>query len=187
MEYYDLQEFNELFDLNISNDDVYNDEFNCMGFALGTYEWDQIEDYGYNPYFDDEPEFAEEEVLDLAIGDVCELSDYGYIIDLDEREPIAVHYPHIRYMGIYNKNEKDFVEKLNPNEYLVAMRLAEDDFHFARRMENGSWYHKPGYTAIRKMEETELSDASNWCNRYYGDIAMFAITPALNSIGERAN
>jgi len=154
--------------------------YNCMGFAFGSYEWDKIDSCGYYPdedvdkeiYRDDEA--TDEDILLSAVDDV--LSYSGYCPEYWDK---SIQYPDIRFIGIYTckSKEQDFLKRLKKGEYLVAMRLAEDDFHFARRMEDGSWWHKPGDLEIRKMENPNLYSISNWCDRYYGNIAIFAVRP----------
>lgn len=154
--------------------------YNCMGFALGSYEWDEIDTCGYGRYYDDDDEDywedreADDETLLSAVDDVLSYSGY-----CPEYWDESMQYPDIRFIGIYTckSKEKDFLKRLKKGEYLVAMRLAEDDYHFARRMEDGSWWHKPGGWEIRKMYDNDLYDMENWCDRYYGNIAMFAVRP----------
>lgn len=180
MELATLTELNSKYHFTEADTELIDDRYtgyNCMGFAFGSYDWDMIDSCGYYPdedvdkeiYRDDEA--TDKDILLSAVDDVLTYSDYLY--------EDGYKYPHIRFLDLYTEEseEKEFVKMLEKDEYLVAMRLDEDDFHFARRMEDGSWWHKPGNQEIRKMENPNLYSISNWCNRYYGNIAIFAVRP----------
>lgn len=67
---------------------------------------------------------------------------------------------------------------ITKHERVIAMRVSEDDFHFARLNSDGTWTHKPGFWTIRNMTEEELySDA--WCDYrhcpYISEIIFFAV------------
>lgn len=125
----ELATLNTRFNLNLSTkiENRSNSSFNCMGFALGTYEWEELWSYGCTN--DREVEFDE------CVGEMLDLG-------LDS------HFPSVRII--------DSPEEINDNEYCIAMRLAEDDFHFVRQMPNGEWWHKPGRNTIREMPEEDV-------------------------------
>lgn len=130
----ELAALNTRFNLNLSSKvaDRADTYFNCMGFALGTYEWEELWAYGCTDNREEELDECVEEMLDLSFD--C-------------------HFPSVRLI--------DSPEEVDENEYCVAMRLAEDDFHFVRQMPNGEWWHKPGSHTIRKMSEEEVF-ADSW-------------------------
>lgn len=180
MELTTLTELNSKYHFTEVDTELIDDRYtgyNCMGFAFGSYDWDTIDSCGYyGCYDDDDDEYwadteADDNTLLCAVDDVLTFSDYSY--------EDGYRYPHIRFLDLYTEEseEEEFVKMLEKDEYLVAMRLDEDDFHFARRMEDGSWWHKPGSWEIRKMYDNDLYDMENWCDRYYGNIAMFAVRP----------
>ena len=180
MELTTLTELNRKYHFTEADTELIDDRYtgyNCMGFAFGSYDWDTIDSGGYYPdedvdkeiYRDDEA--TDKDILLSAVDDVLTYSNYSY--------KNGYIYPHIRFLDLYtfSSKEEDFVKMLDDDEYLVAMRLDEDDFHFARRMKDGSWWHKPGRWEIRKMNDNDLYNEANWCDRYYGNIAMFAVRP----------
>jgi hypothetical protein len=195
-----LTELNRRYNLGLSEeftedkDESYRG-YNCMGFALGTYDWDEIDVYGYGEEYigDDEDGCGEYEdcepdmgILDEAVDEVLDYSDriatYCNYRD-EEIEEISIIYPHIRFLGYLSDHSENYYNKqLEGSEYLMAMRLASDDFHFARKMKDGVWYHKPGCYEIEAMQNEDLSDIDNWRGRYYGDIAMFAVTPTKEAV-----
>lgn len=181
MELTTLTELNSKYHITKADTEYLDDQFrcyNCMGFALGSYNWDEIDTCGYRGYYDDDDEEywdePDDNTLLCAVDDVLNYSDYEVCYGKGVN-----FYPHIRFLDLYtfSSKEEDFVKMLDDDEYLVAMRLDEDDFHFARRMKDGSWWHKPGSWEIRKMNDNDLYNEANWCDRYYGNIAMFAVRP----------
>ena len=72
----------------------------------------------------------------------------------------------------------DSENELKDNEYLVAFRLAEDDFHFLRKFDDGKWYEKSGCCGevleyCNDIEETWFSQFG--CIEYDSEIVYFAV------------
>jgi len=192
-----LTELNHRYNLGLSEDftetkDEFYGDYNCMGFALGIYNWEEIDVYGYGEEYigDDEDGCGEYEdrepdidILAEAVDEVLYCSDRIVTYCNHEDEETSIMYPHIRFLGYLSDHSEVYYNKqLEGSEYLMAMRLASDDFHFARKMKDGVWYHKPGCLEIESMQYEDLSDIDNWRGRYYGDIAMFAVTPTKEAV-----
>lgn len=69
-------------------------------------------------------------------------------------------------------------EHLNPDEYLVAFRMSNTDFHFIKQKPDGSWWHKSGGTEIRPFEGNPFG--REWKRRdgapsYRYKITLFAV------------
>lgn len=135
---------------NVKN--CYAEEYNCGGYALGTFDW-------YLPYDDfsvaDRVLFGNENPDDV-------LRDMANFI-LDE------------FNG-YIREISDFHE-LHENENAVAFRISEDDFHFILRQNNGHWYHKRGSHPIESIKKKDVFD-DEWYNggiSYDTDIILFAV------------
>ena len=60
------------------------------------------------------------------------------------------NYPQMRIV------DKD--EAIEANEILIALRLAEEDFHFMRRFADGRWYEKCGASILRECTDTVEED-----------------------------
>ena len=52
------------------------------------------------------------------------------------------------------------------NEHMIALRCGSSDYHFMKRMMDGSWTHKPGNTAILKLKGNPW-DYSVWRSEAY--------------------
>ena len=52
------------------------------------------------------------------------------------------------------------------NETMIALRIGSGDFHFMRRMSDGSWTHKPGQTTIIRLIGNPW-DYNPWVTEYY--------------------
>ena len=130
-------------------------DYNCMGYALGTYIWEKLEDFRIlNHWWNDEEEIENlEEVL------------YDCVEEILER--------------FSNLRKIQYISDAQPVERVIAMRIGLDDFHFARLGSDGIWTHKPGHSTIREMSEAELfSDAWSEKSRecpYISDVIFFAI------------
>ena len=74
----------------------------------------------------------------------------------------------------------DNTQDLMPNEYMVAFRLSQDDFHFMKRGKNGVWREKRGsQSEIRIVPKSvvfgEVWSPHRYDNGYRGEIALFAV------------
>lgn len=139
--------------------------YNCGSFALGIFDrWYRP----YNPY----------DVSGCAVHEWQEDYDEG-VITYDECcngiADIMIDYmvstlPNVRAIAHSSQLKED--------EYLVAFKAAYDDFHYARRMDNGEWFHKMGYTDIEKISEDDVYDDGWWeefACEYCGDLRFLAV------------
>lgn len=126
-------------------------EFNCGGFALGTFSW-------YCPHSPD---------------DDCQ---YNYAFKTKE-QAIVKTFKVVEYMlnDIPNLRIIGSLYDLRPNEYAIAFRIStDDDFHFVKRLANGRWTHKRGGNPIRYMSKEEVfSDC--WFDVYSGPLVLLAM------------
>lgn len=125
-------------------------DFNCGGFALGTYDWVCLDSYVYCDDFsnDEELEQAFIEETDYAVEEILKLCPKSRIIN--------------------------DVNELKENEFAVYFRLSDDgDYHFVKRMHNGELWHKQGVTEIGRFYGDVEDD---WCcRRYCGPVIIFAL------------
>lgn len=126
------------------------DDYNCGGFALGTYSW-YIPDpdgswFGFRCYDLDEEDM--EEVTVRAV------------------EKMLLDFPDLRVIST--------LAEIQANEYGIAFRVSSDgDFHFCKQFTGNLWYHKPGRSKIRSITEEEVLSA-DWYGRYDGKLFLFA-------------
>ena len=85
---------------------------------------------------------------------------------------ILKDFPNVRLIN----NTQD----LMPNEYMIAFRLSQDDFHFMKRSKNGVWREKRGsQPEIRIVPKSvvfgEVWSPDRYDNGYRGEIAFFAV------------
>lgn len=145
-----------------TNTVLFEDEmyYNCGGFALGVFNW-------YRPYDHDEKE---------AVDSIIEDYDDELINELDACNEIADIY--VSHMEKADLCREIFSEDdLNENEYLVAFKSSIDDFHYARRLRNGRWFHKMGWNKIEEVSQDNVYDDYWWedLNCYCGDLHLLAV------------
>lgn len=132
--------------------EAYNDDYNCMSFALNCFEnWLEPSTFHCLGRIDSSKNFRELERLTKQ----C-------VLELQETFELR------RVRGIYDLSE---------NEYMIAFRLSGDDFHFMRRFSDGQWYHKRGAWPIEAIDEEEVY-APLWEHRdmpYISTIFFFAV------------
>lgn len=123
-----LEELNDKYSLQLDERVAsrFGSDYNCMGFALGTYEWENIYDFKETRELD---ELEREDCLADCVSE------------------ITCFYP-VREIELEDKIEED--------EYRIAMKVATDDFHFAREMEDGTWYEKCGAAMLRPFDRDTL-------------------------------
>lgn len=134
-----------------------DNEYNCMGYAFGCYDWMDLESFRCLDNFDNE-DYIDAELKEMTLDCVQEIIEYGF------RQISQPHY-------------------VKAHERVIAFRCGYDDFHFARLNSDGIWTHKPGGKFIRKMTEDELyGDA--WCEHrrypYTSKVYFFAIKKDFN-------
>ena len=131
--------------------------YNCMGFALNTFNWECLYDFEYT--YDNDFEFLIKERNAVCRNCVDE------ILSLSNKQG----YPLIREVN----SEVD----LQDGEYLMAFRIAADDFHFMRRMPDGRWFEKCGSTILRECTDKVFDNEWNCITgkiNYDSDIYLFA-------------
>lgn len=160
-----LEEVNMNYELNLSQDVVerHDYEYNCMGFAIGTYEWEDLEDFEYTDDLEDEDEYA----VSLR-SSIC----YECALKLTLLSLYIENYPRMRVL-------ESRYEKLEDDEYLVAMKVSEDDYHFRRQMDDGKWYEKCGSGPIKECTDTVYDE--DWWSlhgqlHYDSDTVYLAVT-----------
>jgi hypothetical protein len=133
---------------SIHNTDKY--EYNCGGYALGTFSW-------YCPR-------AKGEQVRYSFRNIKQ----AYEITLH-----AVAHMVYEFEGKIRMIRK--MEDLRINERVVAFRISSDgDFHYIKKTKCG-WYHKMGASDyIRRMSEYDVFN-TKWCDRYDGPIVLLAI------------
>ena len=129
--------------------------YNCMGYAIGTYEWELLEEFRWTP-------------VDHQTGQL----DMEHMNDTlwDCVDEILKRFSQMRLI----KSPRD----MKANEHAVAFRISETDFHWARLGSDGIWTHKPGNSTIREMSEEEF--CGEWCadlreDPYISDTIFFAV------------
>ena len=133
-------------------------DYNCMGYAIGTYEWELLKSFRWTPYCRG---IHHDEELNM---------EYMNDILWDCVDEILEKFPQLRLI----KRPKE----LKANEHAVAFRIGETDFHWARLGSDGIWTHKPGNSTIREMSEEEF--CGEWCadlrdDPYISDTIFFAV------------
>lgn len=142
-------------DTNNAVTTLFRNEYNCMGYALGWYDWLDLDDFQCLDGDDDNYDLLEDMTLDC----VKEIK------------------------RCYAARQISNPQAALPHERVFAFRCGFDDFHFARLNSDGIWTHKPGGNFIREMTEDELyGDA--WCDNreypYISTVYFFAIDEKLD-------
>lgn len=126
--------------------------FNCGGYALETFNW-------YLPY--DEEEQGREM--------------FGIFADMPEEEvlEITVNAMLKEFRGRLRVIQK--VEELKDDEYAIAYRVGERDFHYCKRNSRGVWFHKRGQTPKIERMTTEQVFSRSWGKgRYTSEVVLLA-------------
>ena len=134
---------------NHKNTDPYL--YNCAGYALNCFSWYcPVEQFDYYTVWGSEDETERERLTDEFV------------------QQILKDFPSVRVI--------DSISDLHDNEYAMAFRVGEDDFHFIKRGDNGVWYEKCGATAYieRKTKEDVFSDAWGPFDEYNGPLVLMA-------------
>lgn len=159
-----LSILNKDYNLNLSTEvsERVDWDYNCMGFAIGTYEWEDLHSFDYTYECDYEDE---DEVFELR-NSVC----WSCADELVSLHKYNERYPKMRIVH----NEHDLLD----NEYLITMRLAEEDFHFMRRMDDGRWFEKCGPNILRECTDNVYDDvwySIHHTNEYNSEIIFLAV------------
>lgn len=136
---------------NTTNTDIC--DYNCGGYALGTFSWYCPEEYEgqWGRYY------------------MC-LKKKKRLYRKVAIEVLLADFPDLRVIKS--------LKELQTDEYAIAFRLADDDFHFMKRGLNNVWYDKLGASSIRRLTTKEVF-ANSWKTpsgmpRYKGKITLFA-------------
>lgn len=148
--------------------DIDDFDYNCGGFALGIPLW-------YVPYvnewgFDESKEldgYAEEHYYELFMSEGRE-----YAKACTGRGRIMVNY----MLRNPNLREVQTSKEIKNDEYLVLFRASGDDFHFIRRMNDGTWAHKMGSSKIKFIKNGEVEKAwHSSIHNYQGKVFLLAV------------
>ena len=147
---------NDLYNKEKRNENTaWTDEYNCAGYALGTFNW-------LLPYDEEDREIIKENEFDF---------------DLFESTQIYTVENFTKYLlkTFNNLRVIEYPSQAKDNEEVIGMRIDYNnlDFHFIRRKLNKKWYHKIGGCNITKFNEENVFKPL-WCNRYNSEIVFFA-------------
>lgn len=82
-------------------------------------------------------------------------------------EQMLKDFPNLRMIDNINEVQK--------NEYAIAFRKGDGDFHYMKKAKNGRWYNKRGCSyKIETLTQEEVLD-KNWYNWYDEPITLFAM------------
>ena len=97
-------------------------EYNCYAYALGETQWKYV---GGTP--DTVKDFDVDNVANMVLNDA----------EKDGRS--------IRIIDSYDS-------PIGSNEYRIALRTGQEDYHFMMQHSDGSWSHKPGFCKTRLID-----------------------------------
>lgn len=143
------------------------DRYNCGGFALGLFNWYRPYDY-YNDWDDDA---QDDDIWDIR-NDIA--NGYDYDDGCTEIARIMVGF--MEKEGVCRRIHDS--SELRKGEYLVAFKASYDDFHYARRLSNGRWFHKMGWSEIEEVTEKQVYSYEWWNSmacEYAGDLFLLAV------------
>jgi len=125
-------------------------DYNCGGFAVGTFDWLMFEN----------------DELDIFHSNNSKRNQKRALFNTAKE-----------LKCIYNLRPIKKLSDVKPNEYLIGFRISNSDFHFIRRMSDGTWLHKPGHSNIRVMDNKEVFSiwsSERWDGGYNSKICWFA-------------
>lgn len=131
--------------------------YNCAGYALNTFNW-------YNPMTEEmwqRAEASRDFLASLFVNPISFIEEMENMIEI-----LLKDFSDLRRI-------KD-VSECSENEYVIAMRCAEDDFHFMKRDKRGCWWEKMGRCGIRKVKKENVFTTGLWNWRYSSEIVLFA-------------
>lgn len=159
------------------NSNTYLSDYNCFGFALQTFEWADLDAYYHASDLDD---FDVEELLEECVEEILNYSKRtdGPLIRVNYLDEIPLGVEAVAFrLGIEEEEIEKEVEDEDGDIFYKSTgeyRNALDDFHFIWRDVDGSWWHKPGSSAIVKFK----GDPEDLWGRYNSKIAWFARHPS---------
>ena len=126
------------------------DYYNCGGYALGTYSWYCPNDDGWDSSMYDDSYTMEERTqfaVDYMLKDFCDLRVIKTL------------------------------EEVTENEYAIAFRIGEDDFHYMVKKGN-QWYSKAGASSKIDKIPQKVVFSKEWrlgfTITYNGPLILFA-------------
>ncbi len=150
---------NDLYNKENRNESTaWTDEYNCAGYALGTFNW-------LLPYDEKDREIIKENDFDI---DLLEETTNTQVYTVENfTKYLLKTFDNLRVIE-YPSQAKD-------NEEVIGMRIDYNDldFHFIRRKLNKKWYHKIGGSDVIRFKEENVFKPL-WCNRYNSEIVFFA-------------
>ena len=159
---------NDLYNKENRNESTaWTDEYNCAGYALGTFNW-------LLPYDEEDREIVKE-------------NDFHYNGTLDDLVSTKVYtvenFTKYLLKTFNNLRVIEYPSQAKDNEEVIGMRIDYNDldFHFIKRKLNKKWYHKIGGCEITRFNEENVFKPL-WCNRYNSEIVFFA-----KKVGKKKN
>lgn len=150
---------NDLYNKENRNESTaWTDEYNCAGYALGTFNW-------LLPYDEEDREIIKE-------------NDFNFDL-LEETTNTQVYtvenFTKYLLKTFNNLRVIEYPSQAKDNEEVIGMRIDYNDldFHFIRRKLNKKWYHKIGGCEVTRFNEENVFKPL-WCNRYNSEIVFFA-------------
>jgi hypothetical protein len=135
---------------NLNNLGYKTTKFNCFSFAVGVYtEWlvpSNWKKYAHND--------------NLFINGIKE--------EFATNEYLAKNFS---FVGIFGEDIQ-FAQLELGKEYIFARMEESNDFHFVRRLADGTYLHKAGGSDIEHFDPAQLL-ADNWTWRYSSKVATF--------------
>lgn len=122
--------------------------YNCGGYALNTFSW-------YCPYN-----------KGTAWSALAEYYGIEQLLDLTINYMIEEFGNNLRVIND--------IKELKENEYAIAYRASEYDFHYVKRASNGNWFHKRGGSGhIDRMKKEEVF-SNCWVGEYDSRVCLLA-------------
>lgn len=152
---------------NVGNDLLKNDtdSFNCGSFALGIFSrW-------YCPY----DRYSDNYDCVIELREAYDDGEIGYDECCDEMADLYINH---MCETLVTVREITRELELDDDEYLVAFKASPYDFHYARRMDNGDWFHKMGGSEIEKISKYDVYNDNWWaelCCEYGGALRLLAV------------
>lgn len=153
--------------------------FNCMGFALQTFEWGELDSYS-EAEEECDGEIDTDFIVDLCADEIVKLSNEtdGPLIRVYSYEEVPIGIEVVGFRVAVDEEEiEDTVTLENGDIDWVGTgkyRKTLDDFHFIWRDEKGCWWHKPGGCLVTNF----FGNPNEEWGRYNSEIAWFARNPS---------
>lgn len=156
-----------------NRDNTYVGDYNCGGFALGTYSW-------YMPYRINECSYVSKKwyIAQESLYDAKRADEFGKKLLMQQ------YYSTIEHLTCLFTNRilDDFptcriitsVDEADLDETIILFRTGDDDFHFVVSFDHKHWFHKCGAHEIEEVCEDEVFNTEWERGRYNGRIVIFA-------------